>query len=210
MSDTEPTLDTVEYPDIPRPILGERLFRGDLEDWRNNACPHWYSNGNNWSLIATGYRHAADKLVDMVIERQALADEMLYPVCFLYRHFVELALKEIIGLGNLRQLGDWRTEEGHNLSDLWKKTEPVLRGLFSRMQEEELEAVGKQIAELQEIDPKADGFRFPKTKKTKNQPAQVTLAGLRHVNLRHMRDVMAGIASLLEGSIERLSEAISA
>lgn len=208
MRDTEPALDAFEWPDAPRPILGERLFRGDLTDWDNNACPHWYADGSNWNLIAEGYRNAADKLVGMVLQRQALADEMLYPVCFLYRHFVELALKEIIGLGNLLQHGRWPTEEGHDLCVLWEKAEPVLRDFVSGMRVEELEAVGKQIAELQEIDPKADGFRYPKTRETKNQPAQVTLVGLRHVNLRHMRDVMSGIASLLDGSIDWLSEAV--
>ncbi len=157
-----------------------------------------------------GYLNAADKLVGMVIERQALADEMLYPVCFLYRHYVELALKEIIGLGGLLRHESWLSEEGHNLCTLWNKAMPVLRDFVPGMQVEELEAVGKQIAELQEIDPKADGFRFPKTRETKNQPAQATLAGLRHVNLRHMRDVTSGIASLLNGSIDWLEEAISA
>lgn len=62
---------------------------------------------------------------------------------------------------------DGLLRKGHELCVLWEKAAPVLRDHVSGMRHEELEAVSKQIAELQETDPKADGFRYPKTRETK-------------------------------------------
>lgn len=182
----------------------EKLFKGDLPDWQNNSCPHWYASSNNWSLIAEGYKNAAGKLVELVISRKAIPDEMLYPVLFLYRHYIELRLKEIIQLGNRIATGNWDASHGHDLNSLWDKVEPVLRDKVSGMTDEEIKAIGNIIKQLQEVDTQnAEVFRYPKTTKGK-----VSLEDLSHINLRHVRDVINEVAWILDGSVDFLGEEI--
>jgi hypothetical protein len=181
-----------------------KLFRGDLHDSQNNARPHWYASSDNWSLIAKGYKNAADKLVELVVSRKAIPDEMLYPVLFLYRHYIELRLKEIIQLGKRIATGDLETSHGHDLNSLWNKAKSVLHDKVSGMTDEEIKAFGNIIKQLQEVDTSsAEVFRYPKTTKGK-----VSLDDMSNINLRHVRDVIDGAAWVLDGSVDFLSEEV--
>lgn len=190
--------------DAERPPLlhGQRLLRGDLPDWKNNACPHWHAGSSNWGLISDGYQKAASSLVDRVVEGNALADEMLYPVGFLYRHYLELCLKEITYLGARIDPKMQRPKPSHKLDELWGQALIVLECHVLGLTAQDLATIGEQIRELQAIDPGSDGFRYPVDKKN-----ATALAGLQHVNLRHMRDAMKGIAYVLDGVITYLWEA---
>lgn len=185
------------------PLLhGQQLLRGDLLDWKNNACPHWHAGLSNWGLISQGYQKAAASLVDRVVDGNALADEMLYPVGFLYRHYLELCLKEITFLGARIDPEIQRPKPSHKLDKLWSDALIVLERHVHSMTAQDLETIGEQIFELQAIDPGSDGFRYPVDKEN-----ATALASLKHVNLRHMRDAMSGIAYVLDGVITYLWEA---
>ncbi len=185
--------------------IDEKLFRGDCDDWQNNACPHWFASVDNWSLIAEGYKNAADKLVESVIVRTALPDEMLYPVLFLYRHYFELRLKEVISLRNRICIDNTVDEFGHNLDHLWGKVKPVFQGMVKGLKTEQIEAFGNVLKQFQEIDTKnAEGFRYPKT-----TGKRVTLSGVTAINLRHVRVVVTGAASIIDGVAIYLGEAAS-
>jgi hypothetical protein len=203
MNQNMPILEDDLLPSLAKPVLGEKLFRGDLPDSQNNACPHWYAEAGNWDLIAAGYLHAAHALVEELLAKRVLADEMLYPVCFLYRHCIELRLKHVASLGHRLKDGEYKAPSGHNLSELWKSAHPVLRDQVHGTTPAELETIASQIAELQNIDSKSDEFRYPVTMSEK-----VALTGLQHVNLRHMRDVMCAMDTVLAGSVVYLVEAI--
>lgn len=71
------------------------LFRDDLPDWHNNACLNatW---GVDQAAYLEGYRCGARLLVEHVTEHARDQDFLVYPIIFLYRHHVELALKNII------------------------------------------------------------------------------------------------------------------
>lgn len=184
--------------------IHEKLFRGDLHDSQNNACPHWYASSNNWSLIAEGYKNSADKLIELVVSRKAIPDEMFYPVLFLYRHYIELRLKEIIQLGNRIATGDWDVSHGHDLNSLWDRAESVLRDKVSGMMDESIEALGNIIKQLQKADTSsAEVFRYPNTAKGK-----VSLDDMSKINLRHVGDVINGAAWILDGSVDFLNEEI--
>lgn len=49
----------------------------------------------NWNFFANGYKLAADMLIDR-IEGNPPGDCLIAPVLFLYRHWIELKLKELI------------------------------------------------------------------------------------------------------------------
>ena len=51
---------------IAVPQKGDRLFRGDLRDWMNNACLNVMGNGDAYAYKA-GYRRGAEILIDYVV-----------------------------------------------------------------------------------------------------------------------------------------------
>jgi hypothetical protein len=51
---------------VPPPRKGDKLFRGDLRDWKNNAC---LRNGDEYAY-REGYRRGAQILVRAVEETQ--------------------------------------------------------------------------------------------------------------------------------------------
>src|SRR5258708_28614683 len=77
------------------PQKNDRLFRGDLLDWMNNAWLNVMGNGDPYAYKA-GYRRGAEILIGYVCEHGREQDVLVYPIIFLYRHHVELMLKRII------------------------------------------------------------------------------------------------------------------
>lgn len=60
---------------------------------------------------------------------------------------------------------------------------------------EQFEAIEELLRELESWDKDSYAFRYP-VDKTGNR----NLAGLDYINVRHLRDVIASVASLLDGS----------
>ena len=77
------------------------------QDVYNNACVNWFHDP--LELYATAYKEAAEKLVKDVITSRRQRDTLVYPIVFLYRHYIELRLKEIIRAGRkfLDEPGDF-------------------------------------------------------------------------------------------------------
>lgn len=78
--------------------MGNKLFR-DGDDWENNSIIR-RSTSNQWLFYVEGYRIAAERLVDNVLTTQTERDTLIYPIVFLYRHYIEIQLKEIIIIGS--------------------------------------------------------------------------------------------------------------
>ena len=58
------------------------IFTSDV-DWQCNACLNWSNDA--LELYVIGYKEAADKLVEYIIETAQHQDSLVFPVCFLYR-----------------------------------------------------------------------------------------------------------------------------
>lgn len=73
-----------------------------------------------------GYRLAAELLTNHVESQNRNHDFLVYPICYLYRHHLELQIKQIIYVGRrlLDKSGGHPTH--HKLSDLW----PLAKGLL--------------------------------------------------------------------------------
>ncbi|MCX9156269.1 hypothetical protein OPU71_09070 [Niveibacterium sp. 24ML] len=185
-------------------VPGERLFRGDLPDCKNNACPHWFNDGLAWSLIADGYLRSGNILVAAVMTGDEDPNEMLYPVCFAYRHGLELRFKEIILLGNHVKSKTPKTESGHDLLALWRLARPILTNYVGGITNDLLDTIEAQVSELHSVDKSGDEFRYPRTLDRKGAASRVTLPQAKHINLRHLRDVVGSIDTVLIGSISAL------
>lgn len=192
------------------PRKGDILFAPG-EDWWNNASLD-YSFGSV-SLYARGYLDGANHLVEHVIETKSDQDTLVYPVVFLYRQYLELAMKGIIRVGRQLQ-GRKRQLQGkkrdsldeHKLGDLWREVREIFELVWLDGSKEDLDNVQTAIAEFESIDPKSVAFRYPVDKKGK--PALPT--NCRRINLRNLREVMERIANLLNGGAEGVGAALDA
>jgi hypothetical protein len=64
-----------------------------------------------------------------------------------------------------------------------------------------LDAVEEKLVEFEGWDKDSFAFRYPVTK-----AGEPTLSGLSYINVRHLRDVVGGIAIILDGSFYGLDD----
>ncbi len=150
-------------------------------------------------IRALGFKRAADILVDTVLIEPGYADEVVYAIGYLYRLYIEVRLKSILESAN--QIS--KTDYHHYLDKLWKKVKPIIGKSSQFFDNGELEAVEENIQEFLKIDPFSDAFRY-----STNKNDEPTLAEMRTVDLRHLKQVMDSISTALEGSYTAICEDI--
>lgn len=175
------TEDLNQHPGLPVPTANDKLFLNDLPDWNNNAWIHKPSN--KFSLYADGYIEGARKLVDKCLNEQQGHDTLVFPIIFLYRHYIELRLKElIIGLNYLNDKGETLSQT-HNVVNLWNDFEKKY-SIISTDRSDEFKQTERLIKEFSSIDPKSMAFRYPIDTKGNNS------LSINLVNLRNFANVM--------------------
>ena len=175
---------------LPWPQSGDKLFE-EGSDWWNNAVTDF--RPGDWYPYVEGYRRAADVLVQHVAKHRSDTDLLVYPIAFLYRHYLELHLKTLIQEGSKLQESQPKPRHTHDLGQLWQECRSVLEGLSTQCPEADLDAVEACIRELSEIDPRSMAFRYPVDKTGSPSCSQ-----LGRVSLRQMAEVMARLAGLLD------------
>ena len=182
----------------PSDFAGQQLFiQGD--DWHNNAMLGW--THFPWDIYAAGYKDAADALVRALAERRASLDSVVYPLVFLYRQGLELELKLILPLARRLAGKEAVADHQHGLMPLWNELRRHLQQLDPREDDKEVPALEDFIRQLDTVDPGSFAFRYPTTKK-----GEVSLPELRHVNVRHLSEVMDSVFMLLGGIYSWLGE----
>jgi hypothetical protein len=136
----------------------------------------WYHNavaGGKYSAPYTyilGYYSAAESLVQVAIETGKL-DTLFFPICFNYRHFLELSLKHLV-IG-FEKFADVSVELGYGekINSVTEKVknehslEKLLNWLIERF--EKISGVKfdnklrELIIEFHNIDPNGQIFRYP-------------------------------------------------
>lgn len=149
---------------------------------------------NPFDLFATGYKMAADKLTDHALDEVKNAEKFVYPIVFLYRHYLELRLKEIVRQGKdlLQEAGDFRKDgNGHNLAALWEDAKTIMLKIEGHPADEFefCEYVVKSFSD----DPKGAEFRYPENKKGK-----ATLAGVKAIDLNHVKESLGKVSEFLD------------
>lgn len=121
----------------------------------------------NWDIHITGYKEAGDLLLQNCLEggRQHV---LVYPILFLYRHYIELQLKEIVINGRLYLEERRRFPRGHNINMLWEECRRVVQEIDASVEpipSEDSNAVynslGNDISVLGRLDPNSTTFRYP-------------------------------------------------
>ena len=163
----------------------EPLFKPD-NDWHNNACLN-YGNDVTRNYI-DGYKKAADKLVNDI---DSDIDLLVYPIVFLYRHHVEISLKEIIESGHFL-LGTKCNKKNHDLNALWNEVKHIAKEIWDKeFPEKDFEFIDHVIREFEKYDKPSTSFRYAKTNGKKSNP------DLSHINIRHLRDMIEKFNEML-------------
>jgi hypothetical protein len=159
-----------------------------------------FTHDEPWGGMAEGFKRLGDAGVASVEAIGHGQDYLVYPIAFNYRHYIELALKEIIR--DARRFLDEAIElpRTHNLTSLWNTAESLLRQI-----EPGSEQTNRQVRECLDrfsgLDPSGEAFRYPI--RADGDPALPP--ELRSLDLGQMRDVVARLASFFEGTSMQLS-----
>ncbi len=142
-----------------------------------------------------GYRRAATALYDHAASTGSSPDYFVFPIAFLWRHHLELALKDIISIGRTLEGEPRGFPAGHRLLDLWAAArEHIVK--CGDPAAPELTNVEENIREFENIDPWADGFRYPLNR---DQTARSLPNAPDYVNLRVLHEGMEALANFFSG-----------
>ncbi|MFA4903939.1 MAG: hypothetical protein WC600_14495 [Desulfobaccales bacterium] len=180
------------------PQKGEQVFKEIVGDW-HNACLYPLKT-DMWLNYLIGYKDAADILVEHVKETSKNLNVLVFPIVFLYRHYLELQLKMIIkdGYDLLSMKKDY--SKCHKLDELWNDCKNILNQMWPEGDKEPLEAMDNYISQFCQVDPMATDFRYPVRRNGTD-----ALESLDSINLSHLSDVINSI----ENFIGDIHEAIS-
>lgn len=188
---------------LPWPKRGDTLFACGDED-RDDSALLVHSE---WWLYSSGYRLAAEILTQYVSHNPKNRDILVYPIVFLYRHYLELRLKEIIRAGGAILAETDEAIGPHMHHDVWELWTVCLRILANVCPDEteDLDVVGQCLKELQTIDPKSTAFRYPVDK----SGLPVIPPSVAHVSIGNLFRVMERIRTFLDACESAISAMVN-
>lgn len=162
----------IELP--KRPDKSLKLFEPD-DNWSDNwrSAGYVYNGGKGgtvdiWNAYSIGYLEAVKKLIEVAKRDDFRYDTFGYPIFYLFYHYLELRMKEIIIHGRQLIGEKQRYPSSHDLIHLWSECKKILKNIehgetYSDLSEdsktnmETLDYFIKQMAK----DNKAQSFRYP-------------------------------------------------
>ncbi len=159
--------------------------------------------------LADHYIRSADALVSMALDNDSLLDVHVQPVCFLYRHGLELLIKDLAWKAHylatgikIYQQSDWREYGKHRIYQLWilakADARRVLESDFPH-DNEVIKQADKVIRQFERYDPASMSFRYPFEKKIRPSSAKAT-----HVDLTELRENVHKTAGYLSEIFNRV------
>jgi hypothetical protein len=194
--ETEDSFERPIWPNVPR------ICFGPGEPQHLNACVGWVMSGSDrLGMFASGYREAARGLYRSTLESSMELDCVVFPIAFLWRHHVEIMLKDIIARGRRLDDADPEFPTHHDLPKLWALARPYIEDT-GPADSPEVGNVESNIVELNRIDSGSFSFRYP----SKKDDSASLPSNLDYVNLRVLHEAMEAVSNLLEGVASVLSE----
>lgn len=175
-------------------VDGSEVFTGEGSDWHNRAQLN-FTHYVPWHAYVAGYKEAADRLVAGIAEGLHGQDMLVFPILFLYRHYLEVSIKELIKecqpmLGitppakpKIEQRN--MAAQGHDLDGLWSYLKGLLPGIYPGIPDVVLEEIDRVVVAFHRHDEAGDAARYPV-----DLSGQRTLSGLNAINLRKLSEDM--------------------
>lgn len=175
-------------------LMAESLFSGipgPKAGWRLNAALYV-----SWEDYAFGYKSVADRLVATFMNQGHFGDSDAYPVVFLYRHYLELRLKQLLVASGLLLDEEAKAPNTHKLVPLWTMLRPRLEHFYSDDRSMAFyDDIGTRLEEFDSVDAGSYAFRYPV-----DRQAVPNLQGLNQINIKRVSDVVGAMAQILDGA----------
>ena len=105
------------------PAKGDKLFKG-VSDQNDEI---WNGHRDRqWSLYPYGYQKAFQLLGSEALKDDAAKQVLIFPVIFLFRHYIELTLKQIIEIGNPILGEKLDCPSTHDINILWDQVKKII------------------------------------------------------------------------------------
>lgn len=137
-------------------------------------------------------------------------DELFLPIAYLYRHCLELRMKDIIvtgvGLKFFKSDDVNNVLNQHNLARLWSQAKRLLVHRWPNADQAPLKAVEAIVNEFHQADPNGQVFRYD-TDKHGHRHRYASLPD--HINLTELRQTMEGAFNFLDATATELEQSLS-
>jgi hypothetical protein len=154
------------------------------------------------------YEESADLLMAKASDAPGLLNVHAIPAVYLFRHFVELSLKNMLAMAGRLANQDGSYPDKHRLEPLWVKLRALLHEAGLPESDDErrtLDIVGAMIRELDNADGTAMGFRYPVGTSEKDGSRSVLLGDdFEYFDMRAFRDQAQRLANFIAGCTDQL------
>ena len=127
-----------------------------------------------------GFQRAADMIVDSAKSDVCNSDDLFFPIAYLYRHHLELMLKELVRLGMRIGAIDAPVDlpapsssccghiakapkdalSEHNLHKLWNEVKKLIKAQWPDSKDGDLKSAESVILEFHKLDRTGQAFRY--------------------------------------------------
>jgi hypothetical protein len=173
------------------PKMADRPF-SESPDWQRNASIA-RRRQDRLVLMMTGYKAAADLMVERAAGSGYGRDTLVFPIVFNYRHFIELSLKYLIATygRSVNVEPNWKS---HDLAELWRTFKGVLKQYGDNDPDQTNQAVENIIAEFAKVDPQSFAYRYPV-----DRDGNLLELGQSELDLQSLAAVMKGLERYFTG-----------
>jgi hypothetical protein len=196
------TFDSILNREFRWPKAGDKPFT-QSPHWQDNAYIDQHSHGR-LIMMMTGYKKAADLMVERAVQARSDRDALVFPIIFNYRQFIELALKYLIATYG-HTVGIDANWKSHDLSVLWKTFMKVLDGYGCDDPDQTDSVVAEIVAEFAKVDPSSFSYRYPVD--TKGNPIPLMHEQLDLAALAIVMKALEGYFSGCDGYLDSLQSA---
>ena len=170
------------------------LFSFNEEIPEYNAAVNYYSG--ELGVLAEGFKEAAELAIQEALRDSGKTDPLIFPIVYLYRHHLELRLKELMSKGNCIVNSSNEFDDGHHLGHLWGKVKLLAERIcpvwFSKYKDD----VDAAIQEFDRVDSQSMSFRY--TVSTSKQGRESLVKSVFYIDLSSFKVELDPIISSLE------------
>lgn len=180
------------------PQKGEKLVK-ETDNYYNFAHFGWGNVETQFYGYMEGYKEAADNLIEYATNSKDIKtlDTFIFPICFLYRQYLELAMKNIF----LKYSGSSEEDKvkviknvSHNLNEMWKKIVPIISEETTNEEKEDIKIVRDYIKQFSDFDKSSFTFRYPI-----NKELDLLFKEEKFLDLINLRERMNELYNFFEG-----------
>lgn len=174
------------------------LFKAVKMD-KTNADVGWMNNRS--VFYSHGYRAAAEKLIkDYGSLSLPERDSMVFPVIFLYRHYLEIEIKDLIYRIEYFSGNEKLEITHHRLLNIWdildKKYDELLTNIspkYNFCSDKDRNSIRVLIKEFNNIDELSFSFRYPKDKK-----GNKSIKGINYISLDNFKTEINKVINVID------------